>query len=425
MTFSPSGDHFFAVLAGQNRGLLWAVPSWQETKASSSECNYFSVPAVFSHDGKFLACQDGPMLRIWNVTTSPAALVNSVPTYRPDADDPSWNRVFWANDGTLLTRNPQGGFQFLSQDKVKGAILTANVGSGKQGLLQLGHRQFVGDNLTPGTLQITDVVVAPNGLAFGALNGKREKKPGFFIWLIPSAKPVPFLAFDLPGEPDSWECRGVMISQDGAQLAASLYYPGTRLPPMPKTWMVSICAARRPRGSICRRMRPTCRFPLSGFFARWPPGGHQWSNVRSDSRGEDPQAICRGLGRPKRRETVAVRQRLYQGSVFHEGRTHFSDGRRGHVGGRGSHNGQWRIFGPTRPHGAADRGFLGRGNGTAAMPVQRHRDSRDGRIARWNYSCDCLLSIRKGHSVGERSWNGCCSCFRRRNGNRVGRPSLH
>ena len=220
--------------------MLWAVPSWQETKASSSQCNYFSAPAVFSHNGKFLACQDGKMLRIWNITTSPASLVASVATYHPDADDHSWNGVFWASDGTLVTRNPQGGFQFLSQDKAKGAILTAIVGSGKHGLLQLGNRQFVGDILTPGTLQIKDVAVAPNGLAFGVLSGNRDKKPGFFTWLIPSAKPVGFLSFDLAGEPDAWECNGITISQNGSQLGASLYYPGTIQPPLPKTWMASI-----------------------------------------------------------------------------------------------------------------------------------------------------------------------------------------
>ncbi len=240
MTFSPSGDHFFAVPAGQNKGLLWAVPSWQETKASSSQCNYFSVPAVFSHDGRFLACQDGEMLRIWNITASPAALVNNIPTYRPNADDPSWNGIFWANDGTLVTRNPEGGFQFLSQDKAKGAILAATVGCGKDGLLQLGNRRFVGNNLTPGTLQIKDVAVATSGKAFGALNGKRDKKPGFFIWLIPSAEPAGFLSFDLAGEPDTWECNGITLSQDGSELAASLYYPGTIRPPLPKTWIASI-----------------------------------------------------------------------------------------------------------------------------------------------------------------------------------------
>ena len=186
-------------------------------------------------------------LRIWNVTTSPASLVNSIPIYCPDADDHSWDGLFWANDGTLVTRNPQGGFQFLSQDKAKGAILTATVGSGKHGLLQLGNKQFVDDNLAPGTLQIDDVAVAPNGRAFGALNGKRDKKPGFFTWLIPSATPVGFLAFELAGEPDLWECNGIAISQDGSQLAASLYYPGTVLPPMPKTWTVSIWHGSPPK----------------------------------------------------------------------------------------------------------------------------------------------------------------------------------
>ncbi len=247
LTFSPSGDHFFALPAGQSTGVLWAVPSWQETKASSSQCNYFSVPAAFSHDGKFLACKDGEMLRIWNITTSPATLVNSVPTYHPNADDPSWNGVFWANDGTLVARNPEGGFQFLSQNTAKGAILTATVGSGKHGLLQLGNRHFVGDNLTPGTLQIKDVVVAPNGLAFGALKGKRDGKPGFFVWLIPSAAPVKFLAFDLAGNPDIWECNGMTVSQDAWLLAASLYYPGTIRPPMPKTWMVRLWQGSTPK----------------------------------------------------------------------------------------------------------------------------------------------------------------------------------
>ncbi len=247
MRFSPSGDHFMALPAGQTKCLLWAVPSWQETKASSPQCNYFSVPAAFSPDGKFLACQDGETLRIWNITTSPASLVNSVPTYRPGTDDHGWNEIFWASDGTLVTRNPQGGFQFLKEDETKGATLTAAVGSGKDGLLQLGNRQFVGSDLTPGTLQIKDVAVAPNGLAFGAVNGKREKKPGFFIWLIPSAKPVGFLAFDLAGEPDTWQCSGITISQDGSQLAASMYYPGTLQPPLPKTWMVSIWHGSPPK----------------------------------------------------------------------------------------------------------------------------------------------------------------------------------
>jgi WD40 repeat protein len=250
MLFSPTGDHFFALPTGQNKGLLWAVPGWQETKASSPECNYFSVPAAFSRNGRFLACQDGGILRIWNITTSPASLVNSIPAYRPDADDPSWNGVFWASDGTLVTWNPQGGFQFLSQDKEKGAILTAIVGSGKHGLLQLGNKQFVGDILTPGTLQIKDVAIAPNGRAFGVLKGNRDKKPGFFTWLIPSATRVGFLSFDLAGEPDTWECNGITISQDGSQLAASLYYPGTMRPPMPKIWMASIWHSGSPPKKI-------------------------------------------------------------------------------------------------------------------------------------------------------------------------------
>ena len=252
MTFSPSGDHFFALPAGQDKGVLWAVPGWQETKASSPECNYFSVPAVFSPDGKFLACQDGGILRIWNIATSPASLVTSVATYRPDADDPSWNGVFWANDGTLVTRNPEGGFQFLSQDKAKGAILAATVGSGKQGLLQLGNKQFAGDNLTPGTLQIKDVAIAPNGRAFGALNGKREKKPGFFTWLIPSACACRVSPFDLAGDPDLWECKGITISQDGSQLAASLYYPGTTLRRCPRPGWPRSGAARHQGRSSCR-----------------------------------------------------------------------------------------------------------------------------------------------------------------------------
>jgi hypothetical protein len=247
MTFSPSGDHFFALPAGQNKGLLWAVPSWQEKKAGSSECNYFSVPATFSHNGKFLACKEGGILRIWNITTSPASLVNSVPIFHPDADDHSWNGVFWANDGTLVTRNAEGGFQFLSQDKKKGAIPTATVGCGKHGLLQLGNRQFVDDNSAPGTLQIRDVAVAPNGRAFGVLNGNRDRKPGFFTWLIPSAAPVGFLSLDLAGEPDIWEYNGITVSQDGSQLAASLYYPGSIRPPKPKTWMVSIWHGSPPK----------------------------------------------------------------------------------------------------------------------------------------------------------------------------------
>jgi hypothetical protein len=247
MTFSPSGDHFFALPAGQDQGALWAVPSWRETKTSSPECNYFSVPAAFSPDGKFLACQDGGVLRIWNIATSPASLVTSTATYRPAADEPGWNGVFWANDGTLITRNPAGGFQFLSQDKAKGAILVATVGSGKQGLLQLGNKQFAGDDRTPGTLQIKDVAIAPNGRAFGALNGKREKKPGFFTWLVPSAAPVGFLPFDLAGDPDLWECKGITISQNGSQLAASLYYPGTTRPPLPRTWMAAIWRGSPPQ----------------------------------------------------------------------------------------------------------------------------------------------------------------------------------
>ena len=250
MMFSPTGDHLIALPAGQNKGLLWTVPGWQETKAGSSECNYFSVPAVFSHDGKFLACQDGGMLRVWNITTSPASLVTSVATYHPDADDPSWNGIFWASDGTLVTRNPQGGFQFLSQDAAKGAILTASVGTGKQGLLQLGNRQFPGDNVAPAGLQIKDVAIAPNGRAFGVFSGNQEKKPGFFTWLIPSATPAGFLSFDLAGEADIWQCNGITISQDGSQLAASLYYPGTNRPPMPKTWMASIWHSGSPPKKI-------------------------------------------------------------------------------------------------------------------------------------------------------------------------------
>ena len=126
-------------------------------------------------------------------------------------------------------------------------MLTATVGSGKHGLLQLGNRQFVGDDLAPGTLQIKDVAVAPNGRAFGVLDGNRDKKLGFFTWLIPSAKPVGFLSFDLAGAPDTWECNGITIPQNGLQLAASLYYPGTRLPPMPKTWLVSIWHGSPPK----------------------------------------------------------------------------------------------------------------------------------------------------------------------------------
>ena len=190
MRFSPSGKHLFVLPAGQNKGLLWTVPGWQETKADSSRCNYFSVPVVFSHDGKFLACQDGDILRIWNITTSPATLANSVPAYSPGTDDPSWNGIVWANDGTLVARNPEGGFQFLNEDPAKGAVLIATVGSGKHGLLQLGNKHFAGDSRAPGTLQVKNLAVAPTGGRSGhwAANkaGNPASSPGSFRRQRPS-----------------------------------------------------------------------------------------------------------------------------------------------------------------------------------------------------------------------------------------------
>ena len=119
LEISPSGD---TILIAGRRAMLWTIPALKEILPSSQECDYFSTPAAFSPDGNFLACRDGELLRIWNIRTTPASLVNSIPAWRGDDNTSGWNGVVWANDGTLISRNYEGGFQFSRLDKTKGAV---------------------------------------------------------------------------------------------------------------------------------------------------------------------------------------------------------------------------------------------------------------------------------------------------------------
>ena len=261
----------------------------------------------------------------------------------------------------------------------------------------------MGDDITPGTLQIKDVASALNGRAFGVLDGNRDRKLGFFTWLIPSAKPVGFLSFDLAGAPDIWECRGITIPQNGLQLAASLYYPGTRLPPMPKTWMVLIWHGSPPKKLVLQQNEKNM---VDFRFRAFSRDG--WLAATSGA-----TSLPTADGNVEKRfvavwDTESGKKRwqfdnvFAKGGVFHGGRAYFGNWCGRHGGGCRQHSGKGRILGQTRPEVATDGGFLGCGNGTTAMPIQGHWDSVARPIARRDHSCHCLCSARGVPPVGRR-----------------------
>ncbi len=101
--FSPKGTFVADVLESHPKYdlRLWNTATGEEQIAKSSECDYFSLPASFSPDESRLVCLDGDFLRIWNLKTSPATLVQTLRLSAPNQQD-KWNALLWGADDTLI-----------------------------------------------------------------------------------------------------------------------------------------------------------------------------------------------------------------------------------------------------------------------------------------------------------------------------------
>lgn len=101
--YSPSGKFVSVIVVSHQRTdlRLWNSTTGDELSAKSSECDYFSLPASFSPDESRLACLDGDFLRIWNLKTSPATLVQTLRLSKPNEND-SWNTLRWGKPETLI-----------------------------------------------------------------------------------------------------------------------------------------------------------------------------------------------------------------------------------------------------------------------------------------------------------------------------------
>jgi len=220
LTFSPTGGHLFVTFLGP-RGRLWSCLNWEEVHARSPDCGYFGRPAVFSPDGKFLACCDGELIRVWALQNSPAKLVTTVQGSRRGAlGDFSHSKLLyvWADNGTLVALG-NGGLQCLKYDAVRGAIPVATV-TGQTSVDSL--KEFHGAKIDCGQLLnevigIPDSAVSPKGDLFAAAVtvGRWPKGEGVFLWEIPSAKLVSFL------EAEVLDGRGLVMSSDGTLVGAS------------------------------------------------------------------------------------------------------------------------------------------------------------------------------------------------------------
>ena len=247
LEISPSGD---TILIAGRRATLWTIPALKEILPGSQECDYFSTPAAFSPDGNFLACLDGELVRIWNIRTTPASLVNSIPSYR--GDNRSWTGLVWANDGTLISRNYEGGFQFSRLDKTKGAVAVASVGKGSYGTYfppgELDKRIHLGlhGECTIGT----NIAFSPTGKFFVTEMQTMKASgdyPGVCLWAIPTGSQSGVIDFALPsGEDVDRQTLGCKVSPDGKILAATLLYGNsnssrhrkTSSPSLPDTRMI-------------------------------------------------------------------------------------------------------------------------------------------------------------------------------------------
>ena len=257
--FSPKGNRLF-IVAGENNCKLWDVSTWREIPASSSDCNYFSAPAVFSPDGKMLACQDGSVIRIWNIEAPTASLMTSLPAWAPNGDDHSWNEIVWCQDGTLFARNPKGGVQFFRQDDKQGAVLLKSIGSGIYGCYSeadtITRKVMYGKTRQSGeasAYRVGKIVVARNGKAWGTLDSKEEvvdirtggsvKKIGLRVWEIPSGKHMGIRWFDLPGVGGDWSCDDVLLSSDASNLVASCHRRPTDMNGLDELYLVKALTA--------------------------------------------------------------------------------------------------------------------------------------------------------------------------------------
>lgn len=106
--FSPSGKHIVTVSGdgSMQRVRVWQAATGAEVAARGSDVDYFSLPAAFSPDEDRLACVDGEFLRVWNLRTNPATLVQSVALEGPkpkygNAED-AWNLIQWPRATTIL-----------------------------------------------------------------------------------------------------------------------------------------------------------------------------------------------------------------------------------------------------------------------------------------------------------------------------------
>lgn len=101
---SPKGK-FIAFFEGENKALnmrLWNSENGKEATADSKECDYFSFPATFSPDETRLTCLDGEFLRVWDVKTTQARLVQSIKLPKLSHQDDTWNTIRWGKEDTII-----------------------------------------------------------------------------------------------------------------------------------------------------------------------------------------------------------------------------------------------------------------------------------------------------------------------------------
>ena len=101
--FSPRGNFLQGGLMSVNYTVrfadLWQVSTGEKKNPKNTDCDYFSLPLAFSPDEKSLACVDGQLLRIWDLTATPASLVCSVAIPPKGISD----RFGWLDNDTILS----------------------------------------------------------------------------------------------------------------------------------------------------------------------------------------------------------------------------------------------------------------------------------------------------------------------------------
>ena len=116
VSFSPKGNFVVVVYETPDHRpqdiRLWHVASGKQRTAKSSDCDYFSFPAAFSPDETSIACMDGDFVRIWDLNSSPASLVQSVSVNQLTShiNKIAWNpaSIQWPSGDTILLRVHDG-----------------------------------------------------------------------------------------------------------------------------------------------------------------------------------------------------------------------------------------------------------------------------------------------------------------------------